>query len=137
MAVALWGYQTQLFLVAFIIIAILEARHIVRQRWEISFSDLKEAAKLCGALLAILFVVIITVKKSVFIYTLIQWLPVAGLPLLIAQTYGIGVSELLSDRLSNQYHPTQVRLRTQASQTKVDKSTLPIFWYLHGRRQRC
>ncbi|MEL6490214.1 MAG: transglutaminase-like domain-containing protein [Cyanobacteria bacterium J06621_3] len=118
LAVALWGYQTQLFLVAFIVIIILEARHVVRQRWEISFSDLKEAAKLCGALLAILFVVIITVKKAVFIYTLIQWLPVAGLPLLIAQTYGIGVSELLSDRLSNPHHQTQVHLRTQHRKPK-------------------
>ena len=97
LAIVLWGYQTGLLAIAIPIILILEARRIIRRRWEVSLSDLKEAAKLCVALLAILFVVIATVKKSVFIYTLFQWLPVAGLPLLIAQVYGLGVRELLID----------------------------------------
>ncbi|MGB3292118.1 MAG: transglutaminase-like domain-containing protein [Phormidesmis sp.] len=100
LAIALWGYQTGLFFIALPIILILEARHVIRQRWEISFSDLKEAAKLCLALLAILFVIIVTVKKTVFIYTLFQWLPVAGLPLLVAQTYGLGVQALLIEQFS-------------------------------------
>ena len=107
LAIALWGYQTGLFFIALPIILILEARRVISQRWEISLSDLKEAAKLSAALFAILFVIIVTVKKTVFIYTLFQWLPVAGLPLLIAQTYGLGVQDLLIEQFSNtSWHPS-------------------------------
>ena len=106
LAIALWGYQTSLIIVALPIIFILEGRRIIQQRWTLSVSDLKEAGKLCLALLAILFVIIVTVKKSVFIYTLLQWLPVAGLPLLIAQTYGLGTSELVYQQLLSP-HPYQ------------------------------
>lgn len=105
LAIALWGYQTGLVAIALPIIAIIEARRIIKRRWEISLSDLKEAAKLCAALLAILFVVIATIKKSVFIYTLFQWLPVAGLPLLVAQVYGIGVTDLVVEYFSSSKQP--------------------------------
>ncbi|MEO1791403.1 MAG: transglutaminase-like domain-containing protein [Cyanobacteria bacterium J06629_19] len=101
LAIALWGWHTGLLFVAAPIILILEARHVIKQRWTLSLSDLKEAAKLCAALLAILFVVLVTVKKSVFIYSLLQWLPVAALPLLIAQTYGLGVQSLLREQFAN------------------------------------
>ena len=109
LAIALWGYQTGLFFVALPIILILEGRRVIHQRWTLSLSDLQEAAKLCIALVAILFVVTATVKKSVFIYTLLQWLPIAGLPLLIAQTYGLGVSELLSQRFSSTSVPQTIQ----------------------------
>ena len=100
LAIALWGYQTGLVAIALLIILIIEARRVVQRRWEISLSDLKEASKLCAALLAIMFVVIATIKKSVFIYTLFQWLPVAGLPLLVAQVYGLGTSQLLLEHFT-------------------------------------
>ena len=101
LATALWGWQTGLLWAAIPIVLVLEARHVVKLRWEISLSDLEEAAKLCGAILAMLFVVLVTTKKSLFIYSLLQWLPVACIPLLAAQTYGLGVSEKLLDRFSN------------------------------------
>ncbi len=101
LALALWGWQTRLLLVAVPIICILEARRVVKQRWQISLSDLKEAAKLSAAILAILFVVLVTTEKSLFIYSLFQWSPVAALPFVIAQTYGLGVQTLLVDWLSS------------------------------------
>ncbi len=101
LSVALWGWQTGLLFAAIPIICLLEARRIIKQRWEFSLDDLKEAAKLSSAILAILFVVLITTKKSLFIYSLFQWLPVAGLPFLLAQTYGLGVPALLSEWFSN------------------------------------
>ncbi|MEL7333606.1 MAG: hypothetical protein AAFN12_15270, partial [Cyanobacteria bacterium J06560_2] len=103
LATALWGWQTGLLWVAVPIILILEARHVVKQRWEIALSDLKEAAKLSGALIAMLFVVLVTTKKSLFIYSLLQWLPLAGVPLVVAQTYGLGVQAHLLDGFSNPY----------------------------------
>ncbi|MGD1864883.1 MAG: transglutaminase family protein [Phormidesmis sp.] len=114
LATALWGWQTGLFWVAIPIILILEARHVVKQRWEISLSDLKEAAKLSGALVTMLFVVLVTTKKSLFIYSLLQWLPLAGLPLVIAQTYGLGVQAHLQNAFSNP-HLLRRGIHTQQS----------------------
>ena len=118
LAIALWGYQTGLVAIAIPIILIIEARRVIKRRWEISLSDLKEAAKLCAALVAILFVVIATIKKSVFIYTLFQWLPVAGLPLLIAQVYGLGVKELLVDWFVSARQQNQSRFRNRLGKNK-------------------
>ena len=97
LAIALWGYQTGLGAIAVLIVLVLEARRVVKRRWDLSAADLKEALKLSGALLAILFVVIVTIEKSVFIYPLFRWLPVAGLPLLVAQIYGLGFERLMAD----------------------------------------
>ena len=123
LAIALWGYQTGLIAIAIPLILIVESRRVIKRRWEISLSDLQEAAKLCAALLAILFVIIATIKKSVFIYTLFQWLPVAGLPLLIAQIYGLGVRELLVECFEAEKHP----LYTQSDRRQFDLSHL-YFW---------
>ncbi|MEO0770034.1 MAG: transglutaminase-like domain-containing protein [Cyanobacteria bacterium J06649_4] len=126
LAIALWGWHTGLFWIAVPIILSLEARHIIRQRWAISLSDLQEAAKLSVALLAILFVVLVTVKKSVFIYSLLQWLPVAGLPLLLAQTYGLGVQSLLRE----QFSPQASRLsRWQSQKIQQSPLTLHTFYF--------
>ena len=123
LAIALWGYQTGLFMIAIPIILTLEARRIIHRRWEISLSDLQEAAKLSAALLAILFVVIATIKKSVFIYTLFQWLPVAGLPLLIAQIYGLGVSELLIEYFSgSEYFSSSGYVSSSSLQSAIGRS---------------
>ena len=117
LAVALWGWQTGLLFVAVALICLLEARRVVKQRWELSLSDLKEAAKLSTAILAILFVVLITTKKSLFIYSLFQWLPVAGLPLILAQTYGLGIPALLTSWFSN---PHLLRRGIRSKQNSID-----------------
>ncbi|MEL7142277.1 MAG: transglutaminase-like domain-containing protein [Cyanobacteria bacterium J06643_4] len=126
LAIALWGWHTGLLWVALPIILSLEARHIIQQRWEISRSDLQEAAKLSVALLAILFVVLVTVKKSVFIYSLLQWLPVAGLPLLLAQTYGLGVQSLLREQFST--HSARFG-NWQSQATQQSPFTLHTFYF--------
>ncbi|MEM9088246.1 MAG: transglutaminase-like domain-containing protein [Cyanobacteria bacterium P01_F01_bin.53] len=132
LAIALWGYQTGLFFVALPIILILEGRRIIHQRWTLSFSDLREAAKLCVALVAILFVVTATVEKSVFIYTLFQWLPVAGLPLLIARTYGLGVSELLSQRFSSTPVPQTAQQHSITAKSLKQRSPINLYYLYFG-----
>ncbi len=114
LATALWGWQADLLLVAIPIVLVLEARHIVKQRWEISLADLKEAAKLSGAIVAMMFVVLVTMKKSLFIYSLLQWLPLAAIPLVIAQTYGLGVQAHLVTWFSNP-HLLKRGIRNQQS----------------------
>lgn len=105
LALLLWGWQTNLLFLAVPMAIALEARRLIQQRWDMSANDLKEIAKLSGALLALLSVVIIITQKSVFIYTLFQWLPVAAFPLVMSQTYGLGVSERISEVFSNPYLP--------------------------------
>ena len=100
-AIVLWGWQTNLLFIAFPMLLLLEARHVVRQRWELSLKDIKEVAKFCVVILLAVFVVVVITQKSLFIYTLLQWLPVSAFPLALVQTYGIGVSEVLRDGFSN------------------------------------
>jgi len=114
LALLLWGWQTQLLFIALPMAIALEARHIIRQRWNVSANDIKEIAKLSGSLFALLFVVITITQKSVFIYTLLQWLPVAAFPLVMSQTYGLGVSQHLYQAFSNPYLPRQKIYRQQS-----------------------
>ncbi|MEM6450992.1 MAG: transglutaminase-like domain-containing protein [Cyanobacteria bacterium P01_D01_bin.105] len=104
-ALLLWGWQTQLLFLAVPMALALEARRIIQQRWEMSANDLREIAKLSGALLVMLFVVIIITQRAYFIYTLFQWLPVAAFPLVMSQTYGLGISARLYEVFSNPYLP--------------------------------
>ncbi len=125
LALALWGWQTGLLWVAVPVICILEARRVIKQRWQISLSDLTEAAKLSVAILAMLFVVLITTEKSLFIYSLFQWSPVAALPFVLAQTYGLGVQTLITDWFSNRDLPQQSAYRaSRISQSLVTPYTL-------------
>ena len=105
LALLLWGWQTQLLFIAVPLALALEARRVIQQRWDISANDLREIAKLSGALLAMLSVVIVITQKAYFIYTLLQWLPVAAFPLVMSQTYGLGVSARLYEAFSNPYLP--------------------------------
>jgi len=118
-ALALWGWQTGLLWVAVPIICILEARRVIKQRWQISLSDLKEAAKLSVAILAMLLIVLITTEKSLFIYSLFQWSPVAALPFVLAQTYGLGVQTLLADWLSSRDLPHQDRYKSNRTEQSL------------------
>lgn len=107
LAIALWGWQTGLWWLALPMMVGLESRHISTQRWEISLNDLKEVAKLCRVILAILSVISVILEKEAFIYSLIQWLPVAAFPFAIAQTYVLGIPALLGEGFSKAYwqHP--------------------------------
>ncbi len=115
LAIALWGWQTGLWWLALPMIVGLESRHVATQRWEISLSDLKEVAKLCGVILSILSVVSVILEKEAFIYSLIQWLPVAAFPLALAQTYALGIQVLLGEGFSKAYLQHQGRYRQQRS----------------------
>lgn len=103
LAVALWGWHTGLWFLAVPMVLGLEARRVIQPRWAVGVADLRELAKLSGALTAMLFVVILLIKRAVFIYTLLQWLPVAAFPLALVQTYGLQVSDRLREGFANPY----------------------------------
>ncbi len=103
LAIALWGWQTNLLLIAVPMLLALEARRWFKQRWQLDPKDLKEIFKLSGIVLLMLSVVIVFIKEELFIYTQLQWLPVAAFPLLLAHIYGVNVPDLIQDTFSNPY----------------------------------
>ena len=94
-----WGWQTGLLYMAVFMALILEGSHLVKWRLDLSPSDFNRISDLCTVLVLGLFIYHYASHRSPqAIVVLIQWLPLALLPLLIAQVYsmsdGIDVSAL-------------------------------------------
>ncbi len=88
LALGLWGIQTGLWFLAIPMILLLEGRHFIQRRWDLSLNDLKGLFKLCGAIfLLLLTFLFITQRSFSLIYSLLQWLPVCVFPLIAAQIY--------------------------------------------------
>ena len=100
LAALFWGWHTGLLFFAVPMALVLEARHLVKQRWHLSLKDLKEVNKLSGAILLLVLTVSLFNERSLFIYSFLQGLPAAFFPFAIAQTYGIGVSTLLKESVT-------------------------------------
>lgn len=101
LALVFWGWHTGLWLLALPMALSLEARHVIKQRWPVSLAELKSIAKFCGIAIGILAVVLLIIQRTLFIYGLLQWLPLPVFPLVVVQTYGVNVLELLRDGFSN------------------------------------
>ncbi len=88
LALGLWGIQTGLWFLAIPMILLLEGRHLIRRRWDLSLNDLKGIFKLCGVIFLLLLTFLFIAQRSFsLIYSLLQWLPVCVFPLIAAQTY--------------------------------------------------
>lgn len=94
-----WGWQTGLLYLAVFMALILEGSRLVKWRLDLSPSDFNRISDLCTVLVLGLFIYHYASHRSPkAIMVLVQWLPLALLPLLIAQVYstrdGIDVSAL-------------------------------------------
>jgi protein-glutamine gamma-glutamyltransferase len=96
LAICFWGFQTGLWVFAAIAILTLEGRRFVRWQWDLSAHQLKELCKIWGIVALAAIVFLLVAYRSMFIYSLLQWLPFLCLPLVIGQTYINGFSTLLS-----------------------------------------
>ncbi len=94
-AVCFWGFQTGLWGFAAIILLTLEGRRFVRSQWDLSAHQLKDIGKLWGLLVLGSIVFLLIAYRSMFIYSLLQWLPFLCLPLVIGETYVDRFSTLL------------------------------------------
>jgi hypothetical protein len=93
-ALVFWGWQTDLWLLAFPMALIFEASRLIRLRWDLSAKDFRRITDGCTILLIFLVVYLLLSHRSAyFIVALIQYLPVVFFPLLAAQAYST------SDRL--------------------------------------
>jgi hypothetical protein len=83
-----WGWQTGLFVLGTIMALVLEGSRLVKSRWEFSSSDFNRIRDLCILLFLGMLIYIYASKKSTHaILVVIQWLPLALLPLLVSQVY--------------------------------------------------
>jgi transglutaminase-like putative cysteine protease len=83
-----WGWQTGLLPVGLVLAAALEARLLVRSRWDFTRSDFNRASDLSAVMLVLLGVYQAVANESARAVTgVIQWLPLVLFPLLAAQLY--------------------------------------------------
>jgi transglutaminase-like putative cysteine protease len=88
-ALAFWGWQTGLLPLAVAVAVVLEGARLVGWRWDLSRKDVDRIADLCRVVLVGMAVYLAAtrgVARSVLV--LIQWFPLAVLPLVACQAYG-------------------------------------------------
>jgi protein-glutamine gamma-glutamyltransferase len=93
LAVLLWGWHSSiwiLLLFAIPLAVILEARHFVRWRWQVSDDHLRRMVNFCWRMTAVGLLYLLVMQRSFgLIYVFLQYLPAAFASLVILQAYGI------------------------------------------------
>jgi protein-glutamine gamma-glutamyltransferase len=93
LAVLLWGWHSSiwiLLLFAIPLAVILEARHFVQWRWQVSGDHLRRMVNFCWRMTAVGLLYLLVVQSSFgLIYVFLQYLPAAFASLVILQAYGI------------------------------------------------
>ncbi len=88
-ALLFWGWETGLWLWAFLMAAALEASRLIKARWEMGDSDLNRICDLCLVLLVGAGTVLFSTEdRLVIIFKFAQWLPFCFYPVALAQCYG-------------------------------------------------
>ncbi|MFC1821403.1 transglutaminase domain-containing protein [Thermodesulfobacteriota bacterium] len=88
-ALLFWGWQTGLWPFALVMAAILEGSRFVKTRLVLSPSDFNRISDLCSLIVLGMFIYLLASSRSArAILMLLQWLPIAFLPLMMAQAFG-------------------------------------------------
>lgn len=88
-ALLFWGWENGLLLLAAALAAVVEGARWTRTRWEMSDADLNRISDLCWAILVgTALLLYSTQDRLLFIFKLVEWVPVCFCPLMIAQAYG-------------------------------------------------
>jgi protein-glutamine gamma-glutamyltransferase len=95
LAICLWGFQTGWWGLAVIMLLALAGRRFIGRQWDLSPSQLKKFGKIWGISALGVMVFLLVAYRALFIYNLLQWLPVLCFPLIISQTYIDRFSTLL------------------------------------------
>ena len=90
-ALAFWGWQTGLLPFAVPMALGLEVSRLVAWRWDLTAADARRVADLCRVILVAMAVSLgATRGPAPAVLGLIEWFPLAVLPLLVCQAYGTG-----------------------------------------------
>ncbi len=90
-ALLFWGWQTGLLLFAAPIALGLEGSRLVAWRWDLAPADVRRIADLCRVILVAMAVYLWATRGTArAVLGLIEWFPLAALPLVLCQAYGAG-----------------------------------------------
>jgi transglutaminase-like putative cysteine protease len=97
-ALLFWGWENGLLIWGALLAVVLESSRLGRARWEFSNTDLNRISDLCWALVTGTGLLLYSTEENrlLFIFRLVQWLPVCFAPLMLAQAYGNRTSMPLS-----------------------------------------
>jgi hypothetical protein len=88
-ALLFWGWENGLLILGVVLAAVVEGARWTRMRWEMSDGDLNRVADLCWAVLVgTALLLYSTGDRLLFLFKLVEWLPVCFGPLMLAQAYG-------------------------------------------------
>jgi len=83
-----WGWQTGQIILAVIMASVLEGARFVSFRWELSDPDFNRISDFCTVILVgMVAYLLLTQRSFALILVFLKWLPIAFLPLMIAQIY--------------------------------------------------
>jgi hypothetical protein len=87
-ALVFWGWQTGFIAVALVMAALLEARHVIGSRWDLSRADFNRISDLSAVLLVLIAVYqFIGADAARAVLAILEWLPLTLLPLVTSQIY--------------------------------------------------
>ena len=87
-ALLFWGWQTGFLTVGSVMAALLEGRHLVRSRWDLSRADFNRVSDLSAVLLVVIAAYqFVGTDAAHAVLAILEWLPLAVLPLLTCQVY--------------------------------------------------
>ena len=83
-----WGWQTGFVTAGVVMAVLLEARHIVRSRWDLSRADFSRVSDVSAVLLLVVALYhFVTASTAHAVLAILEWLPLALLPLATCQLY--------------------------------------------------
>jgi hypothetical protein len=87
-ALLFWGWQTGFLAAGAVMAAVLEGRHLVRSRWDLSRADFNRVSDLSAVLLVLIAVYQILGNDAArAILAILEWLPLTLFPLVTCQLY--------------------------------------------------
>ncbi|MBW1704570.1 MAG: transglutaminase domain-containing protein [Deltaproteobacteria bacterium] len=88
-ALLFWGWQTGFLVIAAVMALILEGSRLVSLRFAFSRADINRFSDLSGIIFGGMFIYLLSAGRAAqSVLTLIMWMPMALLPLFMAQVYG-------------------------------------------------
>ena len=95
-ALLFWGLQTGFLAVGVVMAALVEGRHLVRSRWDLSRTDFNRVSDLSAVLLVLIAIYqFVGTDAARAVLAILEWLPLTVLPLVTCQLYSTaGVVDL-------------------------------------------
>ena len=89
-ALLFWGWQTGALVVGVVMAVLVEARHAVRSRWDLSRADFNRVSDLSAVLLVLVAVYqFVSTDAARAVLAILEWLPLILLGLVMCQIYSV------------------------------------------------